>query len=776
MHYAGRFTDSPNKQYVKGEIYFVDMIYNGEFKIELVNTVLSCLGYEDDDDLLLYYQIPLKSLDIRLKPLVSDIDISNFLGFVNKHKMMYVYVEQVEKTESSSDEDGEGDIESEDVNCFIDEEHLVNEVEVNMNSFKFQIDGEDDTEFIDPIQPHVNVIEDDLEVLDFDSLESKEFPNRDLAKKRIRSYAVETRRNLDFKRNDKRRIRVVCNGVVPTLNSKNEYVDKVQGPKPDTSGKGKALMQNLKEKKITCPSVLYLSKGDKSKWAKAKAHVYLRGDVKVQYSLLRNYANELQRCNLDTTVKIDVYGEEDSEKTTRMFRRIYVCLGALKRGFKEGGRELLGLDGAFMRGQYSRQMLTAVGVDANNGIYPVAYSIVESENQYSWTWFLTCLADDFDLFSNSNFTFITDRQKGLLPTIAKLFPSAEHRFCVRHINENMNLTWKGGDYKEMLWRLTFQIMVWMWGAPEDQVHESYKLQTWMDVYSYKINPVNGRDMWSKFECPTTLIPPKVYPQIRRPPKRKKEKQRMQTTGSSDGGLRYDMPSETMPSQPLGNQQVATQGVSSQPLVSETVGSQAGPSEVVARKSFTIKSTTRKSVTRKRAASEIIQVAQAQGDGMVTWLGALCPRRAALPCVTISTSSIDQLCWAEQYGRGDKTYPTIMLEVVASHDLWIWHAFFGVAGTNNDINVLDNSSLFDDLLDDIALVTPFMVSGVGFENAYYLAGEIYPHWASFVKSFTVANDEKHSYFKKRQESAPTDVERAFGVLQGRCGIIQQSACQ
>ncbi|GJX97271.1 hypothetical protein Tco_0353069 [Tanacetum coccineum] len=270
MHYARRFTDSPNKQYVE------------------------C--YEDDDDLLLYYQIPLKSLDIGLKPLVSDSDISNLLGFVNKHKMMYVYVEQVEKIESSSDEDGEGDSESEDANDFVDEEHLVDEVEVNVSSFKFQIDGEDDTEFIDPIQPHVNVTEDDLEVLDFDSLESdqedvpenarsrglrklrkkhmssgirnnlfvgKEFPNRNLAKERIRAYAVETRRNLDFKRNDKRRIRVICNGVVPTLDSKNEYVKKVQGPKQDTSGKEKALMQNLKEDKITCPWVLYLSKGDK---------------------------------------------------------------------------------------------------------------------------------------------------------------------------------------------------------------------------------------------------------------------------------------------------------------------------------------------------------------------------------------------------------------------------------------------------------------------------------------------------------------------------------
>ena len=62
----------------------------------------------------------------------------------------------------------------------------------------------------------------------------------------------------------------------------------------------------------------------------------------------------------------------------------------------------------------------------------------------------------------------------------------------------------------------------------------------------------------------------------------------------------------------------------------------------------------------------------------------------------------------------------------------------------------------------------------YENGYYLADGIYPQWASFVKSFTVASDAKHAYFKRRQEGARKDVERAFGVLQGRWGILRQPA--
>nr|GEV20242.1 protein ALP1-like isoform X1 [Tanacetum cinerariifolium] len=131
-------------------------------------------------------------------------------------------------------------------------------------------------------------------------------------------------------------------------------------------------------------------------------------------------------------------------------------------------------------------------------------------------------------------------------------------------------------------------------------------------------------------------------------------------------------------------------------------------------------------------------------------------------------------WHGQFGRGDKKYPTIMLEVVASYDLWIWHAFFGIAGANNDLTVLNHSPLFDDLLDDIAPFIPFEVNGVTFQKGYYLADGIYPQWTAFVKSFTVARSERNAVFKRRQESARKDVERAFGVFQDRWHIIAQHA--
>ena len=42
--------------------------------------------------------------------------------------------------------------------------------------------------------------------------------------------------------------------------------------------------------------------------------------------------------------------------------------------------------------------------------------------------------------------------QGLLPAIAQLYPQAEHRFCLRHIYENMRKKWKTKEYKDHLWQ------------------------------------------------------------------------------------------------------------------------------------------------------------------------------------------------------------------------------------------------------------------------------------------------------------------------------------
>ena len=43
--------------------------------------------------------------------------------------------------------------------------------------------------------------------------------------------------------------------------------------------------------------------------------------------------------------------------------------------------------------------------------------------------------------------------------------------------------------------------------------------------------------------------------------------------------------------------------------------------------------------------------------------------------------------------GHAREPTIILQAIASYNMWIWHAFFRLSRSLNDINVLDRSHVF-----------------------------------------------------------------------------------
>ena len=125
-------------------------------------------------------------------------------------------------------------------------------------------------------------------------------------------------------------------------------------------------------------------------------------------------------------------------------------------------------------------------------------------------------------------------------------------------------------------------------------------------------------------------------------------------------------------------------------------------------------------------------------------------------------------------KGHVKKPTMILEAVDSHDLWIWHALFGVPGCNNDLNVLQRSHVFAKLAEGEAPEVNYTINGHQYTMGYYLADGIYPEWATFVKTIPSPQTRKKKHFAQRQEAARKDVERAFGVLQSRFAIVRGPA--
>ncbi|XP_075473312.1 uncharacterized protein LOC142504315 [Primulina tabacum] len=103
-----------------------------------------------------------------------------------------------------------------------------------------------------------------------------------------------------------------------------------------------------------------------------KALNLVDGSIAEQFSRIRNYCAELKRFDEDASVILKLIDEDDGPR----FQRI-------------GG-----------------QLLTAVGLDLNNNIFPIAYALVEGETKDSWMWFLRLLDNDIGFENQNGWTFM----------------------------------------------------------------------------------------------------------------------------------------------------------------------------------------------------------------------------------------------------------------------------------------------------------------------------------------------------------------------------------
>lgn len=123
--------------------------------------------------------------------------------------------------------------------------------------------------------------------------------------------------------------------------------------------------------------------------------------------------------------------------------------------------------------------------------------------------------------------------------------------------------------------------------------------------------------------------------------------------------------------------------------------------------------------------------------------------------------------------GDKG-TAVMLEAIVDHRTWVWHAFAGVPGSMNDINVLQRSSCHDDIIQEKLPEVEFTVNGKPYKIPYWLADGIYPEYTTFVKTIPDPLTADRKLFAKLQESFRKDVERFFGILQGRFAIVKRAS--
>lgn len=149
----------------------------------------------------------------------------------------------------------------------------------------------------------------------------------------------------------------------------------------------------------------------KGKRAKRLVLNELDGSFKAEFGGIAAYESAIQEKDPGTTAELEI-DEESSHQGKFIFKRVYFCFNALKRGLRAGCRPIIGLDGCHLKGVVKGQLLVAVGKDANEQLYPIAWAVTGAENIDTWTWFLQLLVKDLGIdYEGRKLTIMSDMQK-----------------------------------------------------------------------------------------------------------------------------------------------------------------------------------------------------------------------------------------------------------------------------------------------------------------------------------------------------------------------------
>ncbi|BFG29986.1 hypothetical protein CerSpe_162600 [Prunus speciosa] len=110
---------------------------------------------------------------------------------------------------------------------------------------------------------------------------------------------------------------------------------------------------------------------------------------------------------------------------------------------------LLFIDATFLKSKYKGQLLCAFGKNRNQGFYPLAFGVVDSETKENWTWFLQHLAVIL-LPMGRMVTFYSDRNQGLLNAMGVVFPGWHHSYCYYHLKQNLISKYPKSSYGKLL--------------------------------------------------------------------------------------------------------------------------------------------------------------------------------------------------------------------------------------------------------------------------------------------------------------------------------------
>ncbi|KAL2934812.1 Transposase for insertion sequence element IS905 [Bienertia sinuspersici] len=194
---------------------------------------------------------------------------------------------------------------------------------------------------------------------------------------------------------------------------------------------------------VMAPSTLYRMK--------SKAFVEIHGGFDESYAHLPNFCEIIKLTNPSSHAMCTWNSPTHPEKPFP-FTSIFISFKASIDGLFSGCRSLIGVDGCHLKGNYGGVLLSAITLDGNYDIFPVAWVIVGSEDEESWMFFMHHLKNLLEPAGREDqWCIISDRQKGIDNSLSRLWLAAGRRYCYKHLSQNFKSKFNGPKMWNLFW-------------------------------------------------------------------------------------------------------------------------------------------------------------------------------------------------------------------------------------------------------------------------------------------------------------------------------------
>lgn len=194
----------------------------------------------------------------------------------------------------------------------------------------------------------------------------------------------------------------------------------------------------------------------KQAWrAKERGLQAIYGSSEEGYYLLPSFCDHIKKSNPGSVAEVFTTGPDNR------FHRLFISFYASIYGFVNGCLPIVGLGGLQLKSKYLGTLLSATSFDADGGLFPLAFGVVDVENEESWMWFLSELHKALEMNTERipELTFLSHGQKSIADAVKRKFPGSFHAICLRHLTESLGKEFRNSRLVQLLWKSAYSTTI-----------------------------------------------------------------------------------------------------------------------------------------------------------------------------------------------------------------------------------------------------------------------------------------------------------------------------